>query len=336
MSVTKTRSEEEAVLSPWADGPCGFDAGDANLRRVVGNDPTNATDPTGLFDVPTALGKLKASNPVAYGFITSHHINVESIGNFWNDHPAVSGQGSVISIDDRESDDEAAGLIPKGIVQIDAQGWSAYVAAYYKEHPQQLPDTRPVMRAYTAEDMARDENQRLARAWAEFRVQMWGPDGVAYQFICAGGSPGSAGFETDPSMSPGSRVPELREQLTGDRNGPSRPIPRPTLPENVEPTWARQIARGHAFDEHGVQFARWGIDTTAEFEAHLRQVVGGPVAVRQLARGRTAFWAELPAHEGVPGRICGEGTIIIRDPNNVDGGTAFRGTRDQFDNLPDN
>ena len=198
MSVTKTRSEEEAVLSPWADGPCGFDAGDANLRRVVGNDPTNATDPTGLFDVPTALGKLKASNPVAYGFITSHHINVESIGNFWNDHPAVSGQGSVISIDDRESDDEAAGLIPKGIVQIDAQGWSAYVAAYYKEHPQQLPDTRPVMRAYTAEDMARDENQRLARAWAEFRVQMWGPDGVAYQFICRRRIAGERRFRDGP------------------------------------------------------------------------------------------------------------------------------------------
>ena len=49
MSVTKTRREEEAALSLWDDGPCGFDAGDANLRRVVGNDPTNATDPTGLY-----------------------------------------------------------------------------------------------------------------------------------------------------------------------------------------------------------------------------------------------------------------------------------------------
>ena len=48
MSVTKARREEEAALSPWDDGPCGFDAGDANLRRIVGNDPTNATDPTGL------------------------------------------------------------------------------------------------------------------------------------------------------------------------------------------------------------------------------------------------------------------------------------------------
>jgi uncharacterized protein RhaS with RHS repeats len=30
------------------EDPIGFDAGDPNLRRYVGNDPTNATDPTGL------------------------------------------------------------------------------------------------------------------------------------------------------------------------------------------------------------------------------------------------------------------------------------------------
>ena len=51
MSVTKTRREDETTLSLWDDGPCGFDAGDANLRRVVGNDPTNATDPTGLASI---------------------------------------------------------------------------------------------------------------------------------------------------------------------------------------------------------------------------------------------------------------------------------------------
>ena len=33
------------------EDPTGFDAGDANLRRVVGNDPTNATDPSGLSSV---------------------------------------------------------------------------------------------------------------------------------------------------------------------------------------------------------------------------------------------------------------------------------------------
>ncbi len=33
-----------------SDDPAGFAAGDANLRRYVGNDPANRTDPTGLYD----------------------------------------------------------------------------------------------------------------------------------------------------------------------------------------------------------------------------------------------------------------------------------------------
>ncbi len=42
--------------APWSylDGePLGFEAGDANVRRYVGNGPTNATDPSGLQPPPT-------------------------------------------------------------------------------------------------------------------------------------------------------------------------------------------------------------------------------------------------------------------------------------------
>src|SRR5437879_2501255 len=41
----------EMRLPESAYAPCGFDAGDANLRRVVGNAPTNATDPSGLSGI---------------------------------------------------------------------------------------------------------------------------------------------------------------------------------------------------------------------------------------------------------------------------------------------
>jgi len=34
-----------------SEDPIGFEAGDANTRRYVGNSPTNATDPSGLIDV---------------------------------------------------------------------------------------------------------------------------------------------------------------------------------------------------------------------------------------------------------------------------------------------
>jgi hypothetical protein len=48
MFVNELALETETVRSR-KQAPCGFEAGDANLRRYVGNDPANATDPTGLY-----------------------------------------------------------------------------------------------------------------------------------------------------------------------------------------------------------------------------------------------------------------------------------------------
>ena len=39
----------DPIVGRWLEeDPDGFEAGDANLYRYVGNDPTNATDPSGL------------------------------------------------------------------------------------------------------------------------------------------------------------------------------------------------------------------------------------------------------------------------------------------------
>ena len=46
-----TRVDDTQTHQWMQEDPTGFDAGDANLRRVVGNDPTNATDPTGLLSI---------------------------------------------------------------------------------------------------------------------------------------------------------------------------------------------------------------------------------------------------------------------------------------------
>lgn len=50
--------------------PLGFEAGDANLYRYCDNDPTDATDPSGLSrrrawegSVPHTLRRLRACNP---------------------------------------------------------------------------------------------------------------------------------------------------------------------------------------------------------------------------------------------------------------------------------
>jgi RHS repeat-associated protein len=39
----------DPTVGRWLNlNPIGFEAGDANPMRYVGNDPTNATDPSGL------------------------------------------------------------------------------------------------------------------------------------------------------------------------------------------------------------------------------------------------------------------------------------------------
>jgi hypothetical protein len=50
----------EARVLGRGEPPCGFDAGDDNLRRYVGNGPTNATDPTGLEPDWDAIAQQKA------------------------------------------------------------------------------------------------------------------------------------------------------------------------------------------------------------------------------------------------------------------------------------
>jgi uncharacterized protein RhaS with RHS repeats len=40
------------------EDPTGFDAGDDNLYRFVGNDPTNSTDPTGLQEKEQAVCQI--------------------------------------------------------------------------------------------------------------------------------------------------------------------------------------------------------------------------------------------------------------------------------------
>jgi filamentous hemagglutinin len=59
------------------------------------------------------------------------------------------------------------------------------------------------------------------------------------------------------------------------------------------------------------EFPGW-IRTRAQFQQHLENVMTNPTAARQLSGGRVAYW-----HEG-------SGTVAIRNPSAVDGGTAFQ------------
>jgi hypothetical protein len=60
MAATTTTPPEPVAWSDprkgsfWGTEPLGFNAGDSNLTRYVGNDPVNATDPSGLVETPVS------------------------------------------------------------------------------------------------------------------------------------------------------------------------------------------------------------------------------------------------------------------------------------------
>ena len=84
---------------------------------------------------------------------------------------------------------------------------------------------------------------------------------------------------------------------------------------------ANAIGRGHAFAKHvlqhgrgGGEFTGLGIRTVKQFQTFVRGIMEGAAGadVRQLSRGRTAFWDDAT------------GTVVIRDPRSPDLGSAFR------------
>jgi hypothetical protein len=74
---------------------------------------------------------------------------------------------------------------------------------------------------------------------------------------------------------------------------------------------AVKIARGHAWKKHGNEFSAIGIHSERQFARHIESVMKNPTAIRNLDRGRVAFWDQR------------SGTVVIRDPSSSDGGTAF-------------
>lgn len=73
-----------------------------------------------------------------------------------------------------------------------------------------------------------------------------------------------------------------------------------------------EISGGHAFQKHVLDQAEFpGITTRPQFASHIEDVVLNG-EMRTLSGGRTGYWQN--------------GTVVIRNPGAVDGGTAFRPT----------
>ena len=77
---------------------------------------------------------------------------------------------------------------------------------------------------------------------------------------------------------------------------------------------AYNIANGHAFEKHVVNKGEFNafVKTRRDFMNHIDRIISNPSATRQLSRGRTAYWDNS------------SNTVVIRNPNSRDGGTAFQ------------
>jgi filamentous hemagglutinin len=75
---------------------------------------------------------------------------------------------------------------------------------------------------------------------------------------------------------------------------------------------SEEISGGHAFTKHVIKQNEFPGFSRSQFEQHLRNILNHPTEKKILTGDRTGYWDQT------------SGTIIIRDPPRIDGGTAFR------------
>ncbi|MFP2863975.1 polymorphic toxin MafB class 3, partial [Neisseria gonorrhoeae] len=135
----------------------------------------------------------------------------------------------------------------------------------------------------------------------------------------------------------GYKTPAVRTMhtLDGEMAGGNRPpksitsnskADASTQPSLQAQLIGEQISSGHAYNKHVIrqqEFMDLNINSPADFARHIENIVSHPTNMKELPRGRTAYWDDKT------------GTIVIRDKNSDDGGTAFRPTsgKKYYDDL---
>lgn len=108
-------------------------------------------------------------------------------------------------------------------------------------------------------------------------------------------------------------IPEAPSPSQRDRE--RIPVDGGAVPEREVPIEqrAQQIAAGHAYDKHVVTKGEFPeVASRDEFASHIIEVMEKPTDTRDLGRDRTAYYSDP------------HGTVVIEDPQHVDGGTCLR------------
>ena len=86
---------------------------------------------------------------------------------------------------------------------------------------------------------------------------------------------------------------------------------------------AEKLTKGHALEKHFIGEKNFSnLRTREDFQKHVENIIRDPDAVKDLDNGRRAYWSN-------------DGTIVIENPRDPDGGTVFRTSKgiQRFDKL---
>jgi hypothetical protein len=98
-----------------------------------------------------------------------------------------------------------------------------------------------------------------------------------------------------------------------DPNRPSEPVTRAIRGAAEIARVAAQISKGHAYDKHVVEQDEFPeVVDRKQFRNLIQKILSDPTDWKRLEGGRSAYWDKET------------GTVVIRDPRDPDGGTAFR------------
>ena len=121
--TTEARYYDAAVGRFLSEDPIGFDGGDANYYRYVGNSPTTATDPTGKIAwIPIVIGVCRVAS-AAYDAYDSYNTltdpDASGLEKAYVIGSAVSGTRGVSRVVDRVADSvKALRKAPKRKVEV--------------------------------------------------------------------------------------------------------------------------------------------------------------------------------------------------------------------------
>jgi RHS repeat-associated protein len=194
LQYNRLRWYDPATATWLSEDPLDFAAGDANLYRYVGNDATNASDPSGLINPngqgPAGAGPLQvaADGPLAGGADYSG-----SVGDYGDGESAADYSGSVGDYGDDQppTADEQVGAWAEGMLR--DPGWRALNGTVVPA-PLALPRTR------SEQELRAEAFAQAREQWENYQAYLWEQERL--EALRAGrtppSDPGSITAETRP------------------------------------------------------------------------------------------------------------------------------------------